>query len=260
MKKAVAYLIPFIEAEKAARATPSRSNGKVVMATVKGDVHDIGKNIVGVVLQCNNYDVIDLGVMVPAQKILDAAKEHGADIIGLSGLITPSLDEMVNFAAEMERQGFDIPLLIGGATTSRAHTAVKVDQKYHGPVIWVKDASRSVPVVAALLSDEQRPKLLAEVEADYDSLRERHAARRTTERACCRSSRPREPAHPDRLDRLPPAAPAHARCSRTTDVLRRPTATTRGTRDPVRAGPSTTTRSTSCATTSTGSRSSTPGR
>ena len=127
------------------------------MATVKGDVHDIGKNIVGVVLQCNNYDVVDLGVMVPAQKILDAAKEEGADIIGLSGLITPSLDEMVNFAAEMERQGFDIPLLIGGATTSRAHTAVKVDQKYHGPVIWVKDASRSVPVVAALLSDEQRP-------------------------------------------------------------------------------------------------------
>jgi 5-methyltetrahydrofolate--homocysteine methyltransferase len=147
------------------------------MATVKGDVHDIGKNIVGVVLQCNNYDVIDLGVMVPAQKILDAAKEHGADVIGLSGLITPSLDEMVNFAAEMERQGFDIPLMIGGATTSRAHTAVKVDKKYHGPVIWVKDASRSVPVVAALLSDEQRLGLLADVEADYDSLRERYAAR-----------------------------------------------------------------------------------
>ncbi len=147
------------------------------MATVKGDVHDIGKNIVGVVLQCNNYDVIDLGVMVPAQKILDAAKEHDADIIGLSGLITPSLDEMVNFAAEMERQGLDIPLMIGGATTSRAHTAVKVDQKYHGPVIWVKDASRSVPVVAALLSNEQRPALLAEVQTDYDSLRERYAAR-----------------------------------------------------------------------------------
>ena len=139
-----------------------RSNGTVIMATVKGDVHDIGKNIVGVVLQCNNYDVIDLGVMVPAQKILDAAKEHDADVIGLSGLITPSLDEMVNFASEMERQGFDIPLMIGGATTSRAHTAVKVDKKYHGPVIWVKDASRSVPVVAALLSDEQRPALLAD--------------------------------------------------------------------------------------------------
>jgi 5-methyltetrahydrofolate--homocysteine methyltransferase len=125
-------------------------------------------------------DVVDLGVMVPAQKILDAAKEHGADVIGLSGLITPSLDEMVNLASEMERQGFDIPLLIGGATTSRAHTAVKVAQKYHGPVIWVKDASRSVPVVAALLSDEQRPKLLADVEADYAALRERHAARQDT--------------------------------------------------------------------------------
>src|SRR3954451_11173858 len=176
MKKAVAYLIPFIEAGKSA-ADAGRSNGIVVMATVKGDVHDIGKNIVGVVLQCNNYEVIDLGVMVPAQKILDAAKEYGADIIGLSGLITPSLDEMVNFAAEMERQGFEIPLLIGGATTSRAHTAVKVDHKYHGPVVSLKDASRSVPVVAALLSDDQRPKLLVEVKADYQSLRERHAAR-----------------------------------------------------------------------------------
>ena len=176
MKKAVAYLIPYIEAGKSPEDA-GRSNGTVIMATVKGDVHDIGKNIVGVVLQCNNYDVIDLGVMVPAQKILDAAKEHGADVIGLSGLITPSLDEMVNFAAEMERQGLDIPLMIGGATTSRAHTAVKVDQKYHGPVIWVKDASRSVPVVAALLSDEQRPALLADLQTDYDSLRERYAAR-----------------------------------------------------------------------------------
>jgi 5-methyltetrahydrofolate--homocysteine methyltransferase len=177
MKKAVAYLIPFIEAGKSPEDA-GRSNGTVVMATVKGDVHDIGKNIVGVVLQCNNYDVIDLGVMVPAQKILDAAKEHDADVIGLSGLITPSLDEMVNFASEMERQGFEIPLIIGGATTSRAHTAVKVDQKYHGPVIWVKDASRSVPVVAALLSNEQRPALLADVAADYTSLRERYAARK----------------------------------------------------------------------------------
>jgi len=176
MKKAVAYLIPFIEAGKSPDDV-GRSNGTIVMATVKGDVHDIGKNIVGVVLQCNNYDVVDLGVMVPAQKILDAAREHKADAIGLSGLITPSLDEMVNFAAEMERQGLEIPLLIGGATTSRAHTAVKIDGKYHGPVVWVKDASRSVPVVAALLSDEQRPDLLAELEADYDALRERHAAR-----------------------------------------------------------------------------------
>jgi 5-methyltetrahydrofolate--homocysteine methyltransferase len=176
MKKAVAYLIPFIEAGKSPEDA-GRSNGRIVMATVKGDVHDIGKNIVGVVLQCNNYEVFDLGVMVPAQKILDAAKEHDADVIGLSGLITPSLDEMVNFAVEMERQGLDIPLMIGGATTSRAHTAVKIDKKYHGPVIWVKDASRSVPVVAALLSDDQRPALLADLQTDYDSLRERYAAR-----------------------------------------------------------------------------------
>lgn len=176
MKKAVAYLIPFIEAEKSPDDV-GNSNGTVVMATVKGDVHDIGKNIVGVVLQCNNYDVIDLGVMVPAQKILDAAREHDADVIGLSGLITPSLDEMESFAAEMARQDFDIPLLIGGATTSRAHTAVKVDRKYPGPVVWVKDASRSVPVVAALLSDEQRPKLMADIKTDYDALRERHANR-----------------------------------------------------------------------------------
>jgi 5-methyltetrahydrofolate--homocysteine methyltransferase len=147
------------------------------MATVKGDVHDIGKNIVGVVLQCNNYEVIDLGVMVPAQKILDTAREVDADLIGLSGLITPSLDEMVHFASEMERQGFTIPLLIGGATTSRAHTAVKVTPRYKGPVLWVKDASRSVPVAAALLSKDQRGKLLADTEADYDSLRKRHAAK-----------------------------------------------------------------------------------
>ncbi|GAB3345595.1 methionine synthase [Modestobacter lapidis] len=179
MKKAVAHLIPFIEAEKRP-GDAERSNGRVIMATVKGDVHDIGKNIVGVVLQCNNYDVVDLGVMVPAQKILDAAKAEGADVIGLSGLITPSLDEMVNLASEMERQGFDLPLLIGGATTSRAHTAVKVAQKYHGPVIWVKDASRSVPVVAALLSDDQRPRLLAETDAEYQTLRDRHAARQDT--------------------------------------------------------------------------------
>ncbi len=176
MKKAVAHLIPFIEAEKQP-GDVAHAKGKIVMATVKGDVHDIGKNIVGVVLQCNNYDVVDLGVMVPAQKVLDAAKAEGADIIGLSGLITPSLDEMVNFAMEMERQGFEIPLLIGGATTSRAHTAVKVDPKYHGPVVWVKDASRSVPVAAQLLSDELRPKLMAETKAAYDSVRERHAQR-----------------------------------------------------------------------------------
>ena len=179
MKKAVAHLIPFIEEEKAANPElfQSDTNGTIVMATVKGDVHDIGKNIVGVVLQCNNYEVIDLGVMVPAQKILDAAKEHDADIIGLSGLITPSLDEMVNFAAEMQRAGLEIPLMIGGATTSRAHTAVKVDKKYDGPVIWVKDASRSVPTAAALLDAGRREKLMAEVKTDYDSLRTRHAER-----------------------------------------------------------------------------------
>ncbi|HEY8308554.1 MAG TPA: methionine synthase [Lapillicoccus sp.] len=184
MKKAVAYLIPFIEAEKQQQErdggpATSSAKGKIVMATVKGDVHDIGKNIVGVVLQCNNYDVVDLGVMVPPQKILDAARSERADVIGLSGLITPSLDEMVTMASEMERQGFEIPLLIGGATTSRAHTAVKVDEKYHGPVVWVKDASRSVPVVSQLLSDDQRPKLMATVKTDYDALRARHAAKST---------------------------------------------------------------------------------
>ncbi len=180
MKKAVAYLIPFIEEEKVkdpALAAQKDTNGTIVMATVKGDVHDIGKNIVGVVLQCNNYEVIDLGVMVPAQKILDAAEEHDADIIGLSGLITPSLDEMVNFASEMQRLGLDIPLLIGGATTSRAHTAVKIDQKYDGPVVWVKDASRSVPTAAALLSPTGRDKLMGDVQADFDSLRTRHSVK-----------------------------------------------------------------------------------
>lgn len=183
MKKAVAYLIPFIEAEKAAAPAGSQAadgketNGTIVMATVKGDVHDIGKNIVGVVLQCNNYEVVDLGVMVPAHKIIAAAKEHDADIIGLSGLITPSLEEMSSFAAEMQAQGLTIPLLIGGATTSRAHTAVKIDPRYDGPVVWVKDASRSVPTAAALLSDEQRPALMAEVKRDYDSLRTRHSGK-----------------------------------------------------------------------------------
>ncbi|RAU98375.1 methionine synthase [Mycobacterium colombiense] len=181
MKKAVAYLLPFIEAEKeenvgtTGASKAKDTNGTIVMATVKGDVHDIGKNIVGVVLQCNNFEVIDLGVMVPAQKILDAAKEHDADIIGLSGLITPSLDEMANFAVEMEREGLEIPLLIGGATTSRAHTAVKISPRRSGPVVWVKDASRSVPVAAALLDPKQRGPLLEATEKDYASLRERHA-------------------------------------------------------------------------------------
>ncbi|HEX4871148.1 MAG TPA: methionine synthase [Nevskiaceae bacterium] len=181
MKKAVAYLVPFIEAERQPGDAVQR-NGKILMATVKGDVHDIGKNIVGVVLQCNNYEVIDLGVMVPPQKILDAARAENVDIIGLSGLITPSLDEMVHLAKEMQRQGFTIPLLIGGATTSRAHTSVKIDPVYDGPVIWVKDASRSVPVASALLSAEQKPRLLAEIDAEYEQIRTRHAGKHREER------------------------------------------------------------------------------
>jgi len=187
-----------------------KENGRIVMATVKGDVHDIGKNIVGVVLQCNNYDVIDLGVMVPAQKILDTATAEGADLIGLSGLITPSLDEMVNVASEMERQGFEIPLLIGGATTSRAHTAVKVDEKYHAPVVWVKDASRSVPVVSQLLSHEARPKLLADLKDDYDSLRERHAARQDA-RKLLSIEAARADRTPIEWDGYAPPAPAGSR-------------------------------------------------
>ena len=157
MKKAVAYLTPFMEAEKAELAAAGaevRAQGKIVLATVKGDVHDIGKNIVGVVLACNNYEVIDLGVMVPAEKILERAKEVRADIVGLSGLITPSLDEMVHVAREMERQGMKLPLLIGGATTSRAHTAVKIAPHYSEPVVHVLDASRAVPVTTSLLSEE----------------------------------------------------------------------------------------------------------
>jgi len=176
MKKAVAYLEPFMEAEKAANPHAS-AKGKVVMATVKGDVHDIGKNIVGVVLQCNNFEVIDLGVMCPAEKILAAAREHGADVIGLSGLITPSLDEMTHVAQEMQRQGFTVPFLLGGATTSRTHTAVKIAPHYEGPVIHVLDASRAAGVVGALLSAEQRPGYVAEIRADYQRLRETHAAR-----------------------------------------------------------------------------------
>jgi 5-methyltetrahydrofolate--homocysteine methyltransferase len=208
MKKAVAYLIPFIEEEKAKNPTLARQRdtaGTVVMATVKGDVHDIGKNIVGVVLQCNNYEVVDLGVMVPPQKILDTAREVDADIIGLSGLITPSLDEMVTLAAEMKRQEFTIPLLIGGATTSRAHTAVKIDRQYDGPVVWVKDASRSVPTVSALLSDDRRPALLSSLEADYDSLRARHAAK--TERPKITLAEARANATPVEWDGYRPPRP-----------------------------------------------------
>ncbi len=178
MKKSVAYLTPFMEAEKAAmvaRGEVVKAQGKIVLATVKGDVHDIGKNIVGVVLACNNYEVIDMGVMVPCEKILERAKLEKADIIGLSGLITPSLDEMVHVAKEMERTGFKVPLLIGGATTSRAHTAVKVAQHYSEPVVHVLDASRAVPVVSSLLSKAGKAAFVKQLRADYEKLREQHA-------------------------------------------------------------------------------------
>ncbi|CAH8228189.1 cobalamin-dependent methionine synthase [Vibrio aestuarianus] len=174
MKQAVAHLEPYINALKQAGST----NGKILLATVKGDVHDIGKNIVGVVLQCNNYEIIDLGVMVPCEKILKVAKEENVDIIGLSGLITPSLDEMVHVAKEMERQGFDLPLLIGGATTSKAHTAVKIEQNYQHPVVYVNNASRAVGVCSALLSETQKPAFVEKLQADYDVVRDQHARKR----------------------------------------------------------------------------------
>lgn len=174
MKQAVAYLEPFIEASK----EKGTSAGKVLLATVKGDVHDIGKNIVGVVLQCNNYEIIDLGVMVTCDKILKTAREQNVDIIGLSGLITPSLDEMVYVAKEMERQGFDLPLLIGGATTSKAHTAVKIEQNYSGPTTYVSNASRTVGVVAALLSPTQKPDFIARTRKEYETVRIQHARKK----------------------------------------------------------------------------------
>jgi 5-methyltetrahydrofolate--homocysteine methyltransferase len=181
MKKAVAYLTPFMEAEKAALAAAgkaTRPQGKVLMATVKGDVHDIGKNIVGVVLGCNNYEVIDLGVMVPCDKILETAKKENVDVIGLSGLITPSLDEMQHVAREMERLGFKLPLLIGGATTSKAHTAVKIAPGYSEPVVHVLDASRAVPVVSSLISREQKPAFVRQVREEYEKLRAQHGGPR----------------------------------------------------------------------------------
>ena len=177
MKQSVAHLVPFIEEEKKRLGTVgAKAKGKVVMATVKGDVHDIGKNIVGVVLQCNNFEVVDLGVMVPAERILETAKKENADMIGLSGLITPSLEEMAHFAKEMERLGLRLPLLIGGATTSRTHTAVKIEPNYSGPTVWVPDASRAVGVASQLASTEgQRDNYLAEIRADYAKVREAHA-------------------------------------------------------------------------------------
>jgi 5-methyltetrahydrofolate--homocysteine methyltransferase len=175
MKQAVAHLIPYIEAEKARSGVAGKPKGTIVMATVKGDVHDIGKNIVGVVLQCNNFAVIDLGVMVPARKILDTARENNADIVGLSGLITPSLEEMAHVAHEMQRLGMSLPLLIGGATTSRVHTAVKIAPNYGGVTVYVPDASRAVGVASNLLSDELRAAYVAEVASDYDKIRVQHA-------------------------------------------------------------------------------------
>src|SRR5438477_6774978 len=181
MKQAVAYLMQFMEKEKEARqlaggAAERSSHGKIVMATVKGDVHDIGKNIVGVVLQCNNYEVIDLGVMVPAAKILETAKTENADIIGLSGLITPSLDEMCHVAAEMERQGFELPLLIGGATTSRTHTAVKIHPNYRrGQAVYVNDASRAVGIAGNLVSKHARAPYIEGVRSEYARIAAAHA-------------------------------------------------------------------------------------
>ncbi|HMW50407.1 MAG TPA: vitamin B12 dependent-methionine synthase activation domain-containing protein, partial [Cellvibrionaceae bacterium] len=175
MKQAVAYLQPFIEQEKDEK---SRPNGKILMATVKGDVHDIGKNIVGVVLQCNNFEVVDLGVMVPCEKIVQTAVAENCDIIGLSGLITPSLDEMVTIAKEMQAQGINKPLMIGGATTSKAHTAVKIDPQFSlNQVVYVADASRAVGVASQLLSDELRPAFVASVKDDYEKVRARRANR-----------------------------------------------------------------------------------
>ncbi len=183
MKKAVAYLLPFMEEEQKEGANSKA--GKVLLATVKGDVHDIGKNIVGVVLSCNNYEVIDLGVMVPAKKILDTAKEEQVDIIGLSGLITPSLDEMVYVASEMEHEHMKLPLLIGGATTSTKHTAVKIDPKYSGPVVHVSDASRSVPVVSRLLQEgEERSAFLKEHDESYEKLRKDFLKRQVARDYC----------------------------------------------------------------------------
>jgi 5-methyltetrahydrofolate--homocysteine methyltransferase len=175
MKKAVAYLVPYIDRDRTGAA---RTNGRIVIATVKGDVHDIGKNIVGVVLQCNNFEVIDLGVMVPYAKILETAKREGADFIGLSGLITPSLDEMVTVAREMQRQEFTVPLLIGGATTSPAHTSVKIAPQYQSPVVYVKDASRSVGICQTLMTASARDEFVRKIAEDHERRREQHAGKK----------------------------------------------------------------------------------
>ena len=176
MKKAVAHLVPHMEAEHG-DGGERQYQGTILLATVKGDVHDIGKNIVGVVLGCNNYRIIDLGVMVPAEKIIGTAVDEGVDLIGLSGLITPSLHEMIHVAREVERNGFELPLLIGGATTSRRHTAIKIEPAYHGPTVHVTDASRAVEVVGSLLSDELRPDYARRVREDYQQIRETYESR-----------------------------------------------------------------------------------
>ena len=204
MKKAVAYLMPFMDEEKRLNASVSqrKNAGKILMATVKGDVHDIGKNIVGVVLACNNYEIIDLGVMVPSKKILDTARAENVDAIGLSGLITPSLEEMTFVAAEMEREGFDIPLLIGGATTSRVHTAVKIHPNYHrGQTVYVTDASRAVGVVQALLTPGQREPYIENIKAEYQKVADNHARGEREKLRLPSGKGPRQRAQ-DRLGRL----------------------------------------------------------
>ena len=234
MKKAVAVLIPYLEAE---REGTGRRAGTIVTATVKGDVHDIGKNIVGVVLGCNDYEVVDLGVMVPAARILEKAIEIDADLIGLSGLITPSLDEMTHVAAEMERQGFTIPLLIGGATTSRTHTAVKIAPAYSGPVVHVLDASRAVGVAGALVQADRREAFVAGIRDEYETVRRERAGQRAKEKRPDRRRGPRQP----RADRLVRGQSRRARPSSG-------------------RGRSPTIRSRSWSTSSTGRRSSRPGR
>jgi 5-methyltetrahydrofolate--homocysteine methyltransferase len=203
MKKAVAYLLPFMDADKSQVKEPA---GRIIMATVKGDVHDIGKNIVGVVLQCNGYEVIDLGVMTPTQKILDAAREHKANIIGLSGLITPSLDEMVTVASEMERQGFDIPLMIGGATTSKVHTAVKIDPGYRrGQTVYVTDASRAVGVASSLLQKDTGATYASDIRAEYEKMAIAHANKQVSGKRLALAEARANRARPDFADYTPPA-------------------------------------------------------
>ncbi|HRE14488.1 MAG TPA: methionine synthase, partial [Usitatibacteraceae bacterium] len=213
MKQAVAHLVPFIEEEKRRLGSAdAKAKGKVVMATVKGDVHDIGKNIVGVVLQCNNFEVIDLGVMVPAERILDTAEKEGADMVGLSGLITPSLEEMAHVAREMERRGMRIPLLIGGATTSRTHTAVKIEPHYSGPTVWVPDASRAVGVATQLASEDGRDAFVADTRADYTRVRDAHARKTGQKSVSLEAAR----ANAARIDWAGYRPPRPARTGRTT--------------------------------------------